>query len=73
MSVSCVFLTQLESKSEELTTHQKNLLEAHCLLDTERSKWVTERSRLQGQLDETHKASRSDREKVAELMAEVVF
>jgi len=63
--------TQLDQKAQELSEVQKNVVELRCEVDTERSKWLAEKSQLQADLDDALKDRDEERQKAAQLNAEV--
>lgn len=70
--LTCIFdVCQLDQKAHELSEVQKNVVELRCEMDTERSKWLTDKSQLQADLDDALKDRDEEREKAAQLNAEV--
>lgn len=62
---------QLDQKSEELSAVQKSLVDLRYETETERSRWLSDKSQLQADLDEALKDRDDQREKAAQLNAEV--
>jgi len=62
---------QLEQKIQESCEVQKSVVELRCEVDTERSKWLADKSQLQADLDEALKDRDEERQKAAQLNAEV--
>jgi len=69
----CVVIAQLEQKAEELSDVQKNVVDLHCETDVERSKWLADKSQLQADLGDALKDRDEQREKAAQLNAEVPY
>lgn len=67
----CNVVDQLDQKTQELSEVQKNVVELRCEMDTERSKWLSDKSQLQADLDGALKDRDEEREKAAQLNAEV--
>jgi len=62
---------QLDEKAQELHQVQKNVVELRCEVDAERSKWLADKSQFQADLDEALKDRDEERQKAAQLNAEV--
>ena len=67
----CRYITQLEQKSDEVSAVQKNVVDLRCELDAERSKWLADKSQLQADLDDALRDRDEEREKAAQLNAQV--
>lgn len=50
---------------------QKNVVDLRCEMDTERSKWLADKSQLQADLDDALKDRDEERGKATQLNAEV--
>ena len=66
-----LLLSQLDTKTRELTTIQKNIVDIHCQFDEERKDWMKEKLELQAQLDEARWNQLEQRELATQLSAEV--
>jgi len=73
MYMGCVILLliQLDQKLQELSEVQKSVVDLRCEMDTERSKWLAAKSQLQADVDDALRDRDEEREKAAQLTAEV--
>ena len=62
---------QLDEKSDELCRVEKTVVELRCEVDTQRSKWLADKSQLQADLDEALRDRDDQRQNAAQLNAEV--
>jgi len=61
----------LDEKSDELCRVEKTVVELRCEVDTQRSKWLADKSQLQADLDEALRDRDDQRQNAAQLNAEV--
>jgi len=66
----CVY-TQLDEKAQELSQVQKSVVELRCELDSERAKWLADKSQVQADLDDALRDRDAERGRAAQLNAEV--
>ena len=62
---------QLDQKTEELSEVQKSMVGLRCEMDAERSRWLADKSQLQADLDDALRDRDDERDRAAQLAAEV--
>jgi len=67
----CLCVAQLDEKADELCQVEKRVVELRCEMDAERSRWLDDKSQLQADVDEALRDRDQQREKAAQLNAEV--